>query len=142
MQAILKHLLGLLLLLLALGSAQAADDGGFAVIAHAGVGKVDAGLLQRLYTGRAIEVGGAAATVLNLAPGVAPRDRFLSQVLNLDDDRYIAYWTVRRHVGKGVPPREFRSAAELIDFVLATPGAIGYVAPGDLRPGLNVIFKP
>jgi hypothetical protein len=140
MPAFLKSLI--CLLLFAFGAAQAADDGAFAVIAHAGVARVDAGTLQRLYTGRAIEVGGMPVTVVNLAPGVPPRERFLWPVLNLDNDRYVAYWTVRRHVGKGVPPREFRSAAELIDYVQATPGAIGYVAAAELRPGLNVVYRP
>lgn len=140
MQAFLKSLI--CLLLLANGAAQAADEGGFAVIGHSGVARVNAATLGRLYTGRAIEVGGIAATVVNLAPGVAARDRFLSQVLNLDNDRYVAYWTVRRHVGKGVPPREFRSAAELIDYVQATPGAIGYIAAAELKPGLNVVYLP
>lgn len=129
-------------LLLAAGAAQAADDVAFVVIAHAGVARVDAATLQRLYTGRAIEADGTPVTVVNLAPGVQPRERFLGQVVRLDNDRYVAYWTVRRHVGKGVPPREFRSAAELIDYVQNTPGAIGYVAGVDLKPGLNVVYRP
>jgi ABC-type phosphate transport system substrate-binding protein len=126
---------------LSLVAAQAAETG-LAVIAHPGVPKVDAATLQRLYTGRAIEVGGAAVTVVNLTSGNPVRERFLSQVLNLDNERYIAYWTVRRHVGKGVPPREMRSAAEVINYVQTTPGALGYVDSADLKPGLNVVFKP
>ncbi len=125
----------------------AAADPGFVVVTHPGVGKVDAATLQRLYTGRAIEVAGQPVTVVNLAPGAAARDRFLSQVVGLDNDRYVAYWTVRRHVGKGIPPREFRSPAELLDHVRSTPGAIGYVAPVDLKPdpkpGVTVVpLKP
>lgn len=130
------------LLLLAAEGSLAADDGAFVVVAHAGIGRVDATTLQRLYTGRAIEAGGEPVSVVNLAPGAAVRDRFLNEVVNLDNDRYVAYWTVRRHVGKGVPPREFRSAAELIEYVQKTPGAIGYVPAAELKPGLNVIYRP
>lgn len=128
--------------LLALGAAHAAGDGGFAVIAHPGIGRVDAATLQRLYTGRAIEVAGQPVSVVNLAAGDPARERFLAQVVQSDEDRYVAYWTVRRHVGKGVPPRELGSAADVIDFVKATPGAIGYVPASELRPGLNVVYRP
>lgn len=140
MKAILRFLLAAALLF---GNAvRAADEGAIVVIAHPGVARVDAGALQRLYTGRAIEVGGTAVTVVNAAPGSPARERFLGQVLATDNERYVAYWTVRRHVGKGVPPRDLKTAAEVIEFVQSTPGGLGYVAAADLRPGLNVVFRP
>lgn len=121
----------------------AGGDAGFVVVTHPGVGKLDAATLQRLYTGRAIEVAGQPVTVVNLAPGVPARDRFLAQVVGLDNDRYVAYWTVRRHVGKGIPPREFRTPAELLEHVRATPGSIGYLPPADVKPGVAVVtLKP
>jgi hypothetical protein len=123
-------------------AAAQASDSNLAVIAHPGVPRVDAATLQRLYTGRVIEVAGSTVSVVNIAVGNPVRDRFLAQVLNLDNERYIAYWTVRRHVGKGVPPRDLRNAAEVIEFVQSTPGALGYVDTADLKPGLNVVFKP
>lgn len=123
------------------GAAGAADDTPV-VIANAGVARLDAPTLQRLYTGRAIEVAGQPVTVVNLAPGSPLRERFLAQVVGLDDDRYVAYWTVRRHVGKGIPPRELKSAADVAEFVRVTPGAIGYVGAADLKPGMNVVFRP
>jgi hypothetical protein len=54
----------------------------------------------------------------------------------------VAYWTVRKHIGKGTPPRELKTAAEVMDFVQATPGALGYVSAAELRPGLNVVLRP
>lgn len=140
MHAYLKSALTLALCV-PLIAAQAVDDS-LAVIAHPGVPKVDATTLQRLYTGRAIEVAGSPVNVVNLASGNPVRERFLAQVLKTDNERYIAYWTVRRHVGKGVPPRELRSTAEVIEFVQSTPGAVGYVGTADLKPGMNVVFKP
>jgi hypothetical protein len=124
------------------GAGTAAADGGFVVVAHPGVAKVDAATLQRLYTGRAIEVGGQPVSVVNLAPGAAARDRFLAQVLGQDNDRYVAYWTVRRHVGKGIPPREFRTPAEVLEHVRNTPGAIGYVPTADAKGAPNIVYRP
>lgn len=119
-----------LVVLFALGGARAAepDANAIVVIGHASVARIDASTLQRLYTGRAIEVAGNPVSPTNLALGHPLRERFLSQVLGQDNDKYVAYWTVRRHIGKGIPPREFRTPAEVIDHVQATPGAVGYIA--------------
>lgn len=112
------------------------------LIGHAALPRIDLVTAQRLYTGRAVEVGGINVVVVNAAPGSKLRERFMAGVMNQEDDRYVAYWTVRKHIGKGTPPRELKSAAEVIDFVQTTPGGIGYVAVGDLRPGLNVLLRP
>lgn len=136
----MRTLLGFILGVLLCGGAWAGDD--IVVIAHPGITRVDVPTLQRLYTGRAVEVGGAPAEPVNAAPGTPSRARFLSQVVQLDDGRYVAYWTVRRHVGRGVPPRELKTAAEIIAYVQSTPGAIGYIPASDLKPGLNVVLRP
>jgi ABC-type phosphate transport system substrate-binding protein len=122
--------------------AHADDRDTLVLIGHPTVPPIDLVTAQRLYTGRTVEVGGVAVVVVNAAPGSKLRERFMAAVLNQDDDKYVAYWTVRKHVGKGTPPREFKSAAEVIDFVQNTPGAVGYVAAGDLRPGLNTVLRP
>lgn len=136
----MRTLLGFLLAVLLHGSVWAIDD--IVVIAHPAIARVDQPTLQRLYTGRAVEVGGVPAHVVNAPPGTPSRERFLSQVVQLDDGRYVAYWTVRRHVGRGAPPRELKTAAEIIAYVQATPGAIGYIPASELRPGLNVVLRP
>ncbi|MFG6458788.1 hypothetical protein [Roseateles sp. BYS96W] len=123
------------------GVAHAGDDAPVVVIAHAQVARVDAPTLQRLYLGRTIELAGSPVVVVNQRSASDARERFLKLVLNTDEEHYASYWTVRRHVGKGAPPREFASAAELIAYVQATPGAIGYVAAADVKPGLNVIYR-
>lgn len=130
---------GLLACLLSAG-AVAGDE--VVVIAHPKVPPVDAATLQRLYTGRSISVAGEPVTVVNARPGSLARERFLAQVMQLDNQRYIAYWTVRRHIGKGTPPPEFASASELAKFVQETPGAVGYIEAAELRPGMNVVYRP
>ncbi len=133
----------LLLVSLVLHHAPAsAAEPGVLVIGHAALPRLDSNTVAKLYTGRAIEVGGTTVTVVNAAAGSALRQRFLASVLQQDEDKYGAYWTVRRHVGKGVPPRELASSAELIQFVQNTPGAVGYIDAAELRPGLNVLARP
>jgi hypothetical protein len=123
------------LLALTLGSARADN---VVVIAHPGLGKLNALTIQRIFTGKTIEVGGVPVVAVNLKP-CPLRDSFLQRYLHQDEDKYIAYWTVRQFIGKGTPPRELPTTADLIRFVQATPGAIGYIDDAEVKPELNVV---
>lgn len=125
----------LLWVLLLPGLAQAA----VVIVAHASVRKLDVTQVQRIYTGRLVELGGQALLPVNQAPGSLARQRFLNEYLQQDEDRYTAYWTVRRYVGKGVPPRELATVAELIAYVINTPGAIAYLDDSEVPAGMNVV---
>jgi len=81
---------------------------------------------------------------VNLAKGNVIRIQFMKEVLRQDDDKFIDYWTVRRYVGKGTPPREFDTVEQALEFLRSTPGAIGYVdETADVKGGLRtVLTKP
>jgi ABC-type phosphate transport system substrate-binding protein len=111
------------------------------IIGHANVRKLDAITVQRIYMGKIVEVDGTPVVPLNAAPGQAPRQRFLADYLQQDEDKFVAYWTVRRYVGKGTPPREVKDSAAMVEQVSKTPGAIGYVDEGDVTPGMNVLLR-
>lgn len=129
------------LLSLGLAGALAPALAGVVVVAHPGVRKLDATTVQRIYTGKVVELGGQPVLPVNLVPSHLLRQRFLADYLQQDEQRYLAYWTVRRYVGKGVPPREFSSSSEVIFYVLNTPGGIGYVDESDVPPGVNVVLR-
>ena len=118
-----------------------AADRAVVVIGHSSVRKLDQAALQRIFTGKTIEVDGVRVQPINAAPGTSVRQRFLSQYLQTDEDQYVGYWTVRRYVGKGTPPPEVRQTSEMIELVGKTPGAIGYIDEADLQPGLNVLVR-
>jgi ABC-type phosphate transport system substrate-binding protein len=111
------------------------------VIGNASVKKMDATSVMRIYTGRTSEIEGAAVHAVNAPPGTAIRNRFLSNCLQQDENRYTAHWTVRKYVGKGVSPREFARSADVLKYVAATPGAIGYLDDSELVPGVNVLLR-
>lgn len=114
---------------------------GVVVIAHPTVHKMDLATVQRIFMGKAIEVDGVRVSPANGAATMPSRQRFLAQYLQTNEDQYVAYWTVRRYVGKGTPPHEVRQTAEMIDYVSKTPGAIGYIDEADLPPGMNVVLR-
>lgn len=111
------------------------------VIGHSSVPKLDIATVQKIYTGKVIAVGGVNVMAVNAKTSLPMRRTFMLEYLNQDDEKYIAYWTVRRYIGKGAPPIELGSASEIISYVQANPGAIGYIDEAELRPGLNVITK-
>lgn len=116
-----------------------ADDG-VVVIANTPL-KLDAEGVRRVFTGRLIELDGLPLRPVNLAPGEPVRRRFLASVVQQSEEDYLAYWTVRRYIGKGVPPRDLATQAEVIDHVLRTPGGIGYIDAAALRPGLHIVLR-
>jgi len=130
-----------LLLTLACVTSELNAAGGVVVIGHASVSRLDIATLEKIYTGKVIEVDGIPVKPVNANSGSTVRNRFLQFYLNEDEDRYTAYWTVRRYIGKGASPRELTSSADVINFVKSTPGAIGYIDEADVPPGINVLLK-
>lgn len=121
------------------GPAAAADE--LLVVANAPLRGLDAEALRRIYSGRMIELENQPLRPVNLPAGHPARRRFLALVMQQDDEDYLAYWTVRRYIGKGAPPRELATPAEVVNHVRGTPGAIGYLEPAELKPGLTVVLR-
>lgn len=118
------------------------QSGGVVVIGHESTPRLDPPTLAKVFTGKVIEVNGVPLTPVNASAGSALRARFLQTYLKQDDDKYIAYWLVRRYIGKGAPPRELASSAEILSFVQNTPGAIGYIDDTELPVSPPQILLP
>lgn len=136
----MKKLLAILSLATLL-AAPASNAGEVVLIGNSNVPKIDSETAVKLYTGRVIQVAGINVTPVNLKSGARVRGQFLADLLGMDEERYVAYWTVRRYIGKGAPPKELEGSAEVIAYVQSTPGAIGYIDSSELKPGVNVLLK-
>ena len=111
------------------------------IIGHQGLPPLDAKTLERIYTGKVVELNGVRLTPVNLPPRSTLRERFLQDYLGQDEGKYTGYWTVRRYIGKGTPPRELDNTAEVIQFISHTTGAIGYVDEADVNPDTPVLLR-
>ncbi len=133
------------LMLIALGacsSAPVAAAGALMVLAHADTPALSEDTLQKIYLGKVVEVDGRPIIPVNLAKGNVLRKTFMERILAQDDDKFIAYWTVRRYIGKGSPPREFASVEQQMEYLRTTPGAVGYFDDSvEVKPGLKTILK-
>jgi hypothetical protein len=114
------------------------------VVANIDTPPLDEDTLQKVYLGKVVEVDGHPIIPVNLAKGNVLRKAFMQQYLARDDEKFVAYWTVRRYIGQGTPPREFRTVEEQLEFLRETPGAVGYVDDSvGIRQGLRTLFtKP
>jgi len=67
------------------------------------------------------------------------RAYFLSDVIGKSAFAVKTFWNKRVFAGRDVPPIEKGSDEEVVAFVRATPGAIGYVGPGAAVEGVKVL---
>ena len=118
----------------ALGEGHTAD--GVVVIGHPTVRQLDLETLEKIYTGKLIQLGNMYVVAVNADVGSSVRERFLRAFLKQDEGKYTAYWRVQ-----GKPPHELPRSIDVINFVNSTPGAIGYISESDLQPGVNVVLK-
>ena len=103
--------------------------------------KIDKSILSKIYTGRIVQHGGEAVRPYNMKAGTALRNLFMEKVLKQTDDDFIAYWIVRRSIGKGTPPVEVDSAEEMLEYIKKNPGAIGYLDSSVPHAGVKVILE-
>jgi hypothetical protein len=72
--------------------------------------------------------------------GAAPvREAFTREVLNRSVPEVKRYWQQQIFSGKGVPPPELTSEAEVVAYVLKHPGGIGYLAAHADPKGARVV---
>jgi len=67
------------------------------------------------------------------------RKSFSETVHQKDPDAISAYWQVLVFSGREVPPKTLKSDEEVLAFVRATPGGVGYVSTAAHADGVRVI---
>ena len=76
---------------------------------------------------------------VNLNAESNTRQSFAKSVHNKSVNAVKAYWQKKIFTGKGVPPVEKRSDAEVIAFVKDNPGAVGYVSSNAAVSAVKVV---
>lgn len=120
------------LLLVMAGRAVSADSG-FIVIVNASnpAESVSPEELSRMFLKKTVRwQDGSRVQPVDLIDSSPVRARFSRAVHGKDTSAIKAYWQKQIFSGRGVPPAELGSAAEVVAFVGANRGAVGYVADG------------
>ena len=74
--------------------------------------------------------GGQAVMPVDQGKDSAVRKAFSQGVLNKDVSSVESYWQQQIFSGRAVPPTEKGNDADVLAFVRANPGAVGYVSGG------------
>ena len=132
------------LVLICLGTATAApDERGYKVIVHPDnpITAVDRDFLRDAYLKKStVWREGQTIRPIDLSTRFPQRVRFVEEVVRKTPSQLKSYWNQQIFSGKGVPPPEADSAAAVVDYVVANPGAIGYV-PASIDAGRAKVVK-
>lgn len=111
------------------------------VVAHESVAEDLVGRkdLQRIYLGKKSTWDDKTTIVPVILKEGPVHEEFVEDVVGRSTNRFTSYWRQMIFTGKGVPPKSFDNEAEVVDFVKATPGAVGYVSPQADVTGVKVL---
>ncbi|MDF1642679.1 MAG: phosphate ABC transporter substrate-binding protein [Pseudomonadales bacterium] len=112
------------------------------VIAHPSNGaSLDAKSVSKIFLGKSKKFpGGGAAVPIDQAEGSAARDEFHTNVTNKKSSQLKSYWSRIVFTGKGQPPKEVASDAEVMALVAKNPSMIGYVNSSSVNGSVKVIL--
>ncbi len=101
---------------------------------------INEGDLPRIFLGKVKQFSsGDKITIINLKFKQATRNEFEKKVLNKSASQVKAYWSKLMFSGKGKPPKELASDKDILAFVAANPGAIGYVDEASVDGSVKVV---
>jgi ABC-type phosphate transport system substrate-binding protein len=103
-----------------------------AVIANSSVkaSSVSADELRDVFTGDKSSLKDGSKVSPVTLKGGAVNDAFLKQYVGKNDAAFRTAWRSLVFTGQGSMPKAFDTEAQMVDYVAATPGAIGYVGSG------------
>ncbi|MGI5310728.1 phosphate ABC transporter substrate-binding protein [Rheinheimera sp. WS51] len=91
--------------------------------------------LTRLYTGRS-----SAFTAINLVESSPLRSEFDEKGVGRSSAQLKSHWAKLVFTGKGTPPTELETQADVIDYVSKNINAIGYVDSANVTDAVKVIL--
>jgi ABC-type phosphate transport system substrate-binding protein len=130
-----------LIMSLAISFCAAANAQDVVVVANVGVSisQINSSQLREIFTGvRSRFKDGSRAIPVVLKGGPA-HEVFLRHYVRQEPDEFRMLWRKAVFTGQGAMLKEFPSEAALLDFVAATPGAIGYVSRVIPRDSIKVL---
>ena len=100
----------------------------------------DAKTIKRIYLGK-IKVfpNGEKVTVLTLEDNAPETEMFRESALNKSNSQFKSYWSKLAFTGKGTPPTEVASSADMINAIKADASSIGFVDSSAVTADVKVI---
>ena len=97
-------------------------------------------VVQRIFLGKDKKFADGTETIaVNLVGDNALRAQFDQDVLGRSSSQVAAYWSKLVFTGKGIPPKEVSSDADVIDLVAKNPSVIGYIDRSSVTDAVKVV---
>ncbi|WP_404343529.1 phosphate ABC transporter substrate-binding protein [Pseudoalteromonas mariniglutinosa] len=101
----------------------------------------DESVINRIYTGKEKSFSNGNKVIpLSQEANSAVTEEFNSKVLSKTSSQLKAYWSKLIFTGKGTPPKELESDAEVIKMVAANPDTIGFVSAAAVSDNVKVVL--
>jgi hypothetical protein len=101
---------------------------------------IDAATIEKIYTGKVKAFDdGTKITAVRLSETNPTSEEFNTKALNKSASQLKAYWSKLIFTGKGTPPKEVDSDAEMIKLVASNPDHIGFVSSGAVSGDVKVV---
>lgn len=111
------------------------------VIAGKSVGDMSKDQVSDIFLGKSTAIPGGGTAVPVDQPESSPlRDEFYSKVTGKSASQAKSLWSKLAFTGKGTPPKEMGSSAEVKKTVAGTPGAIGYIEKAAVDDSVKVVL--
>lgn len=95
--------------------------------------------LRELFTGSRSSFRDGSRAVPVILKGGPAHEVFLHKHIGQTSDSFRTLWRKAVFTGHGAAPKEFNSERALLEYVAATPGAIGYVSHVDAADKVKVV---
>ena len=103
---------------------------------------MDADTISRIFLGKTSSFpDGSAAVPIDQNEGSAVRDGFTDKILGKNASQLKAYWSRLIFTGKGTPPKESGSDADIKALVAKNPNLVGYVDSSAVDGSVKVVYK-
>lgn len=115
------------------GPLPAAEEASFRVIVHPSnkVSSMTRDEVSKLFLKKVGKWdGGQPVSPVDLGTESSVREKFSKEIHGKTVIAIKAFWQQKIFTGRDVPPPEKPSDAEVMEYVMETPGAIGYIAAG------------
>ncbi|MBF7073037.1 phosphate ABC transporter substrate-binding protein [Glaciecola sp. MH2013] len=110
------------------------------VVNPANANALDSKTVQRIFLGKDKKFADGAETIaVNQVADNQIRQDFDQNVLGRSSSQVSAYWSKLVFTGKGIPPKEVASDAEVIDLVSKNPSVIGYINKASVTDAVKVV---
>ena len=110
------------------------------VNSDAAVKSASADEIAQLFLGKRNDLGGTDLVPVDQTEGNASRAVFYDKVVQKNPSQLNAYWSRLIFTGKGSPPKQAGSDAEVAEAVADDEEAIGYVDASAVTDGVKVIY--